>query len=100
MGPGRAPSRKRIERRLFEVHDRLRRARDELEIVESQLASLAEIADEAHIRMLVSEAPGADRDWREAQGHAQLLEHSAARLRAEIASLETAQDELLGRLVI
>jgi hypothetical protein len=100
MGAGKPPSQRRTERRLFEVHERLRRARDELEVVESQLASLVEAADEARVRMLVSETPGAGREWREANGHALVLERSRDRLREEVRALEAAQDELLGQLVI
>jgi hypothetical protein len=100
MVVGASRTQRRIERRLFEVHDRLRRARDELEVIETQLAALAEQADEARVRMLVSETPGAGRDWREAAGHAERITASRDRKRAEIATLESAQDELLGQLVV
>ncbi|MCL4423698.1 MAG: hypothetical protein M1115_11200 [Actinobacteria bacterium] len=59
-----------IEHRLREVHDRLRRAREELAIIDEQLISLEETAEDARIRSLVSETPLAERDWIEAQRHA------------------------------
>src|SRR5258708_16615150 len=46
-----------IERRLTEVHRRLQRAREELSVVDEQLAALVETAGDARMRALVSETP-------------------------------------------
>ena len=97
----RAPmSRTLIERRLSEVHRRLQRAREELAVVDEQLASLTADADEARLRSLVSETPLADQEAREAQRHADAMARSRDSVVETIAELEHAQDELLDRLEI
>lgn len=90
----------RVERRLFDVHGRLERARAELALAEEQLLALAEAADEARIRMLVSETPLADRAWSEARRHVEVMERSCEATKSTIGDLETAQDELIAQLVI
>ena len=93
-------SRSLIERRLREVNGRLRRAREELAVLEEQLAVFADAADEARVRALVSETPLADREHREAQKHADAMARSRAAALASIAELERALDDLLDRLVV
>ena len=93
-------SRSLIERRLSEVHERLRRAREELTVIDEQLAALADTADDARIRSLVSETPLATREHQEAQRHADAMARSKAAVLASITELERTQDELLDRLVV
>lgn len=93
-------SRSLIERRLVEVNQRLRRAREELSVVEEQLTALTDAAEDTRIRALVSETPLADHEHREAQRHADAMARSRAAVVASIAELERAQDDLLDRLVI
>lgn len=88
-----------VERRLLEVNSRLKRVREELAVVDEQLAALAEAADEARLRYLVSETPLADRELREARRHADAMARSRAAVMESIAELERVQDELLDRLV-
>jgi hypothetical protein len=92
-------SRVLIERRLMDVAKRLKRAREELSVIEDQLAALSEAADEARIRWLVSETPLAHREFAEAQRHADAMERSRKAVEADVAELAAAQDELLDRLV-
>jgi hypothetical protein len=92
-------SRQKTERRLFDVHARLERARNELAIAEEQLAVVEEVAEEAHIRSLVSETPLADRAWCDAKRHADAMRRATDAARATVAELERAQDELIGRLI-
>ena len=92
-------SRSQIERRLTEVHARLKKAREELVVLDEQLAALSEEADEARLRALVSETPVADREHREAQKHADAMARSRDAVVAAIADLERAQDRLLDQLV-
>lgn len=89
-----------VERRLSEVHARLVRARQELAVAEEQLDVFLETADEARIRSLVSETPLADRDWQDAQRHAEAMIRARDTASARVAELERAQDELLGKLVV
>ena len=92
-------SRVLIERKLFDVAQRLKRAREELAVIEEQLAVMSDAADEARIRSLVSETPLANREYSEAQRHADAMERSRRTLEAEVAELQHSQDELLDRLI-
>ncbi|HLH99465.1 MAG TPA: hypothetical protein VKV06_01685 [Acidimicrobiales bacterium] len=92
-------SRSLIERRLFDLAQRLRSARDELSVVDEQLAALTEAAEEARIRSLVSETPLAHREYAEAQRHADVLARSRRTLEASIEQMRASQDQLLDRLV-
>ena len=55
-----------VERRLIEIGDRLKALRDELAIADEQLAHLADEAEDARLRSLVSETPLAEREHRSA----------------------------------
>lgn len=92
-------SRKQVERRLTEVGAQLKSLREELVVADEQLAHLAEVADDARLRSLVSETPVADREHRDAARHAEAMRRHRADVAAEIARLETAQDDLLDRLM-
>jgi hypothetical protein len=88
-----------VERRLRQVAERLRQLRDELEVSSEQLTHLADAADEARLRALVSETPIAERDHSAAERHADAMRRHRATVTDEIARLETEQDELLDRLL-
>jgi len=92
-------SRVLIERRLLDVAQRLRRAREELAVVEDQLAVFADAADEARIRSLVSETSLAHREYAEAQRHADAMARSRRMIEADVMELQATQDELLDRLI-
>lgn len=81
------------------MSDRLKAIARDLAVAEEQLAHLAEEADEARLRALVSETPLAQQEHREAEAHADAMRRHHADLVAEIRQLEVAQDELLDRLV-
>ena len=87
-----------VERKLSEAAARLRQLRSELAVVDEQLASLNDAADDARLRAMVSETPMADREHREAQKHADAMARHRAQLVTEIGELERSQDELLERL--
>jgi predicted nucleic acid-binding Zn-ribbon protein len=92
-------SRSSVERRLSQVAERLRQLRGELDVTTEQLAHLADAADDARLRALVSETPVADHDHRQAERHADAMRRYRAKVEAEIAKLERDQDELLDRFV-
>ena len=92
-------SRVSIERRLMDVAQRLRRAREELAVIDDQLAALSEAADEARIRSLVSETSLANREYTDAQRHADAMARSRQMIEVEVSELQTTQDELLDRLI-
>lgn len=91
-------SRAQIERRLRAVSEQAKAARDDLSITEEQLAQLADEADDARLRALVSETPLAEKEHRKASRHADRLRKHRERLVARIVSLDAEQDELLDRL--
>jgi chromosome segregation ATPase len=91
-------SRSLLERRLSEVAGRLRELRQELTVSDEQLRHLAEQADEARVRALVSETPLAEQELREAQRHADAMSRHRADVATSIERLERTQDELLDRL--
>jgi phage shock protein A len=68
-----------VERRLREVSSRLRRAREELAVLDEQWSALEDSAEEARVRA---------------------MSRSRQALGAEIARLIAAQDDLLDRLVV
>jgi hypothetical protein len=88
-----------LERRLTEVGDELRLLRRDLSVADEQLAQLADNAEEARIRSLVSETPLAEREHRDAQRHAEAMERHRRDVAASIERLERVQDDLLDRLV-
>jgi hypothetical protein len=92
-------SRVLIERRLFDVAQRLKRAREQLAVIDEQLAVMADAADDARIRSLVSETPLAQREHAEAQRHADAMQRSRHLVAAEVAELQVSQDGLLDRLI-
>jgi len=92
-------SRRLVERKLSEASERLKGLRIELGVVDEQLAFLADAADDARLRAMVSETPMADREHREAQKHADAMTRSRAQIMARVQELERTQDELLDRLV-
>ena len=91
-------SRSLIERRLVDVATRLRQLNDDLRVHDEQLAHFVEEADDARLRSLVSETPLAEHEHREAARHAAAMERGRAEVVAEIARLESVQDELLDQL--
>jgi hypothetical protein len=92
-------SRSLIERRLFEVAERLRGLREDLAVADEQLAVLADAAADARLRALVSETPLAGREHTEAQRHADAMARHRADVVGQLADLERSQDDLLDRLL-
>lgn len=88
-----------MRERLARVHEELRRARGNVRVLREQVAYLAEVADAAETRHIVSETPLADREWRDARTdldrHAALLEEA----RGEVEALTAERDRLLDRLL-
>jgi hypothetical protein len=92
-------SRSLIERRLMDVAQRLKRAREELAVIDDQLAALSDAADEARIRSLVSETSIAHREYTDAQRHADAMARTRQMVQAEVAELQATQDDLLDRMI-
>jgi hypothetical protein len=88
-----------ITRSLADLGDRLARARQDLRIAEEQLLFQTDVVEDARTRMLVSETPLAERDFRTARDDLERLDRQRARLAVEIADLQREQDRLLDRMI-
>jgi hypothetical protein len=84
-----------LERRIRDVHTRLVRAREELAVLDEQLAVVQESVDEARVRALVSETPLATQEHNEATRHADAMVRARDALHKTVTELERRQDELL-----
>jgi hypothetical protein len=91
-------SRPLIERRLVEVGQRLKQLRDDLRVADEQLAHLADEADDARLRSLVSETPLAGREHHDAARHADAMRRHRDQVASDIARLEAQQDDLLDEM--
>jgi hypothetical protein len=89
-----------VERALRDTHSRLVRARQELGVLDEQLAVLNDAADDARLRSLVSETPIATHEHADAQRTADAAGRAREALAAAIRQLEQRQDELLSQLVV
>lgn len=94
----RAVSRKRIERQLVDLAERLSELRSEERICAEQLAQVAAEADDARIRAMVSDSPADRHVHRGAQRAADTLSRRYDKVRSKIADLEARQDELLDEM--
>ena len=92
-------SRASVERRLSEVAERLKDLRAELQVADEQLRHFSEAADDTRLRSLVSETPIADREYQEAERHADAMRRHRGEVQAEIDALEARQDDLLDQLL-
>jgi predicted nucleic acid-binding Zn-ribbon protein len=88
-----------IARSLADLGNRLARARQDLRIAEEQLLFQSDVVEDARTRMLVSETPLAERDFRTARDDLERLDRQRSRLFAEIADLQREQDRLLDRMI-
>jgi chromosome segregation ATPase len=84
-----------VERRLRDVHSRLLRAREELAVLDEQLAVVSEEAEELRLRSLVAETPLAAHEYAEVRRHADAMNRARAALHATVEDLERRRDELL-----
>ena len=88
-----------IERSLAALGDRIAKAREDLRIVEEQILFQTDVVEEAKTRMLVSETPLADREFRVARDDYERLQSQRAEVAGRIAELQREQDRLLDRML-
>jgi hypothetical protein len=89
----------RIEKSMSQIGDRLTRAREELRIAEEQLLFQMDVLEEAKTRMLVSETPLADEDYRIAREDFERLRRVRDEAAVRIEDLQKEQDRLLDRML-
>ena len=87
-----------VERKLRKTSTKLKRLRDELVVIDEQLAHLVDDTEDKSLRALVAESPGAAVEHREAKGHSEAMADHRRHVIAEIGNLETQQDQLLDEL--
>ena len=83
---------------MTQVATRLRTLREELAIIDEQLAQLADEADDLALRALMAETPSANHESNDARKHVDAMRRHREHVVAEIAELEVRQDQLLDRL--
>ena len=76
-----------LERRIRDVHSRLVRAREELAVLDEQLAVVIDEAEDARVRSLVSETPLAAHEYAEVRRHADAMERARETLLASVEDL-------------
>lgn len=84
--------------RLKALSDEIARLRTEIGVLEEQAGYVTDVAEDAHIRAIVSETPLADREEREAREDADRTRRSLEEARARLDELRSEQDALLERL--
>ncbi|HEX3947989.1 MAG TPA: hypothetical protein VHW47_09800 [Acidimicrobiales bacterium] len=84
-----------LERRIRDVHARLVRAREELAVLDEQLAVVADEAEDARLRSLVSETPLAEHEYADIKRHADAMTKAREAMRGTVNDLQHRQDELL-----
>ena len=87
-----------VQQAFAQIGDRLAKAREELRIVEEQLFFQIDVMEEANTRMVVSETPLAEREYRTARDDHARLEKERARVFETIEELKREQDRLLDHL--
>jgi hypothetical protein len=87
-----------VAKRLGDVRGEVRRLRDELRVLEEQLAYVAGLADEAAVRAVVSSTPLADRERRQVEDDLRRIRRERDETATRVDALLAEQDELLDRL--
>ena len=84
-----------LQKSLAQLGDRITKARDDLHIVEEQILFQMDVVEDTKTRMLVSETPLAEREYRDATDDYQRMQKERDRVISEIAELQGEQDRLL-----
>ena len=93
-----AMSSRSVERKLRKTSTRLSRLRDELAVIDEQLAHLVDDTEDKSVRALVADSPFAAVEHSEAIGHSEAMAAHKRHVVAEIGALEVQQDKLLDEL--
>jgi len=88
-----------IKRRLTALTSELHAARNEIAVLDEQIAHFADAAEDLRLRAMVSETPLADREHREASKTVNNLTRDRQTWADRLVALETKQDELLDDLM-
>ena len=91
-------SRSAIEKKLAQVGNELQVAREDLRVIDEQMAHFSDEAEDLRLRALVSETPLAAREHRDAARTVSGVQKDRDSKIARITKLEESQDMLLDRL--
>lgn len=89
----------KISKKLDHLGERLAAARQELQVALEQLSFQNEVTDEAETRMVVSQTPLADREFKETQQDLERHKRFVATLQTEIDELLQQRDKLLEEML-
>ena len=87
-----------VHQAFAQINDRLAKAREELHILEEQLFFQIDVLEEAKTRMVVSETPLGEREYRVAREDHARLERERAKVLESIEELKREQDRLLDQM--
>lgn len=87
-----------VERRLRGLTESVRRAREELSVLDEQIEQVTEEAEDARIRAMVAETPIAAHDNFHAQRSADTLIKARSGVAERLGALRAEQDRLLDEL--
>ncbi|MGA9276360.1 hypothetical protein [Ilumatobacter sp.] len=92
-------SKRSIQRKLAKTSSRLTALRTELSVIDEQMRSLDDDAQDAATRAIVADNTGVSREAREAGEHLAAHRRQRERVVIEIDELTRRQDELLDRMI-
>ena len=88
-----------LRKRLGDVRDEMARLRDQLSVLDEQIAHQQGVADEAATRAVVSSTPLADRERRIAEDDLRRTQRQREETGTRLAELNEESDALLDRLL-
>lgn len=95
---GQPRSRSAIEKKLAQVGNELQIVREQLRVIEEQMAHFSDEAEDLRLRALVSETPLAAREHKNAARTVNGVQKDKNSKLARLKKLEESQDQLLDRL--
>ena len=88
-----------IKRRLAALSTEIQAAREEIAMLDEQVAHFSDAAEDLRLRAMVSETPLAEKEHREASKTVNNLTKDRATWADRLSSLEAKQDQLLDELM-
>ncbi len=87
-----------VERRIIDTHERMKRIKQELLVLDEQLVAVREEAEDLRVRSLVSQVPQADFEYKEARKHLEAMSRTRDALVVKLDQLRIRRDKLLIKL--
>ncbi len=84
-----------VEQAFAQIGDKLAKAREEIAVLEEQIFFQIDVLEEANTRMVISETPLAEREYRVAKQDHVRLEQERTKVLEKIEELKREQDRLL-----